>query len=214
MEAFTNIIFNIAGAQVSLLELICTMSGLVCVFLAGRAKVANFWVGYVYNILLFLLFLDKHLYSSMLLQPISFVINFLGHWRWTHPKEGEANGEQRLKITTMPRKECIIGIAVIVVCALGWGAVLGNLGRLWPGTFPPAESPYLDAFTTIMIFGAQYLSAQKHIECWIVWIIVDVAQIALYLSAGLIFMPAVSAIYLILAVMGLKEWRKQLKTQE
>ncbi len=214
MGALTDIIFNIAGAQVSLLELICTMSGLVCVFLAGRAKVANFWIGYVYNILLFLLFFDKHLYSSMLLQPISFVINFLGHWRWTHPKEGEANGERKLKITTMPRRDCIIGIAMIVVFALGWGAVLGNLGRLWPGTFPPAESPYLDSFTTIMIFGAQYLSAQKHIECWIVWIIVDVAQIALYLSAGLIFMPAVSAIYLILAVMGLKEWRKQLKTQE
>ena len=71
-----NIVFTFAGAGVSALEIICTLTGLLCVFLAVRGKVANFWVGYLYNILLFLLFLQNRLYSSMLLQPISLAINF------------------------------------------------------------------------------------------------------------------------------------------
>ena len=51
-----NTLFTIGGQSVSLLETVSVVSGLLCVFLATRAKVANFWVGYIYNILLFMLF--------------------------------------------------------------------------------------------------------------------------------------------------------------
>ena len=91
MELFSinNILFSIGGQGVSLIELISVVAGLTCVYLATRAKVSNFWVGYAYNILLFILFYQKGLYSSMLVQPVSFAINFYGHYRWTHPRTGE-----------------------------------------------------------------------------------------------------------------------------
>ena len=70
------ILFSLGGIGVSLIELLSVMVGLTCVFLAGRARVANFWFGYLYNILLFVMFAQKHLYFSMALQPVSLVINF------------------------------------------------------------------------------------------------------------------------------------------
>ena len=73
-----NIAFTLGGTGVSFLELIGVIAGLTCVVMAGRNSKYNFWVGYLYNILLFTLFWQRHLYSAMLLQPIAFGINAFG----------------------------------------------------------------------------------------------------------------------------------------
>ena len=80
-------------------------------------------------------------------------------------------------------------------------------------TFRPAARPFLDAFVTMMILTAQYLSALKKMECWAAWIAVNTTNIILYILAGLFFMPLVSACYLVLAFFGIKSWRKQMKEQ-
>ena len=67
-----NVIFSIGGQGVSLIEAISVVSGLTCVYLATRAKVANFWVGYIYNVLLFILFYNfKNSFFIELFQPIN-----------------------------------------------------------------------------------------------------------------------------------------------
>jgi nicotinamide mononucleotide transporter len=203
-----NILFSIAGQGVSLVEILSVAAGLTCVYLATRAKVANFWVGYVYNILLFILFYQKGLYSSMLVQPISFAINFYGHWRWTHPAKEEANSQKQLKITLLSAKERLFHAALMVVFMIVWGVVLTFLDDIFPSVFSEAKKPYLDAFVTGAILTAQYLSAQKKLDCWAVWFVVNITNITLYLLAGLAFLPMVSAGYLILAFMGFAMWKK------
>lgn len=203
-----NILFSIAGQGVSLVEILSVAAGLTCVYLATRAKVANFWVGYLYNILLFILFYQKGLYSSMLVQPISFAINFYGHWRWTHPAKEEANSQKQLKITLLSAKERLFHAALMVVFMIVWGVVLTFLDDIFPSVFSEAKKPYLDAFVTGAILTAQYLSAQKKLDCWAVWFVVNITNITLYLLAGLAFLPMVSAGYLILAFMGFAMWKK------
>jgi nicotinamide riboside transporter PnuC len=96
-----NIIFSIGGQGVSLIEILSVASGLTCVYLATRAKVANFWVGYAYNILLFILFLSegalfKHAGSTGL------VCNkFLRTLQMDTSKKGEENKSHQLKVTLM-----------------------------------------------------------------------------------------------------------------
>jgi nicotinamide mononucleotide transporter len=92
--------------------------------------------------------------------------------------------------------------------------MLREVGNIWPDAFPPATRPFLDAFVTMVILTAQYLSAQKKIECWGAWTVVNVTNVILYISAGLIFMPIVSASYLVLAFFGFSSWKKQIKSQE
>ena len=65
-----------------LIDLLTSVAGLTCVFLAGRNSKYNFWVGYVYSLLLFLMFWNKNLYANLILQPISLGINVLGHYRF------------------------------------------------------------------------------------------------------------------------------------
>ncbi len=214
MFSIDNVIFSIGGQGVSLLELLAVIAGLSCVYLATRGKVLNFWMGYLYNILLFFMFLQKHLYSSMLIQPVSFVINFFGHHRWTHPKKGEENKKHQLRVTLLTNKERLKYALLISVFTVVWGFVLSNLNNWAPQLFPMARQPFLDAFVTGAILLAQYLSAQKKIDCWGAWLVVNITNIILYVRAGLTFMPIVSGSYLILAFFGFAMWRKQMREQE
>lgn len=206
-----NIIFSLGGQGVSLIEILSVMTGLTCVYLATRAKVANFWVGYAYNVLLFILFYQKGLYSSMLVQPVSFIINFYGHYRWTHPKKGEENSRNQLKVTLMSHQSRVRFIIQTFAIGVVWGFLLTYIDDIFPGVFREAQRPFLDAFVTVTILTAQYLSAQKKLECWAAWFMVNVTNITLYILAGLVFLPMVSAGYLVLAFFGFAMWRKQFK---
>ena len=122
-----NIFFTIGGQGISFLEFFAVLTGLSCVFLASRGKVANFWIGYLYNILLFMMFMQKNLYSSMLIQPISLIINLFGHYRWTHPRENEKDGKSLLKITLLTGRQRIIILCQVAILAFLWGLLLSKL---------------------------------------------------------------------------------------
>ncbi len=208
------ILFSVGNYQVSLLELLSTIFGLTCVFLAGRGKTINYWFGYIYSILLFLLFFQKHLYSSTILQPVSLTIAIYGHYRWSHPHKEEENRKKELKIRTLDKKEALVSIIFVAIFCLLWGLLVQAIGHNWPDLFPPAVHPYLDAFVMGSMLAAQYLSARKVLECWGYWGIVNITNIILYLYSGMIFMPIVCSVYLVLAVMGFISWKKEWKTQD
>jgi len=196
-----------------ILELAAVLVGVTCVFLAGRERVLNFWFGYLNIALLALLFFTKHLYFSLALQPICLVINTIGLYRWTHPKTGEENSQNELKITHISNSRIFRYAVFSVLLGLVLGWAMQQTGILWPEAFPPATRPYLDAFVVTVTLMAQYLSAQKYLECWWCWIVVNTTNIILYLLAGLVVLPCVSACYLVLAIMGLLSWRKKMKEQ-
>lgn len=211
-------LFTIAGdLPVLLIDLVTAIFGLTCVFLAGRNSKYNFWVGYFYTALLFLMFWNKNLYASLILQPISLGINILGHYRWTHPKKGEESSSdpKSLKVTILTWRQRTITVALVFLLAIVWGWVLRQLGTRWfVGVFPSDPIPYLDAFVTVLILVAQFLSAQKKWDCWVVWLFVNITQIILHISVGHIFMPIVSGLYLINGLASLYTWFKLYKKEK
>ena len=201
------VIFSLSGRPVLLLDLICSVLGLTTVFLAGRNSKYNFWVGYLYTAALFLLFMHRNLYASLLLQPVSLVINMLGHYRWTHPKPEETSDGKTLNVSSlnlMWRIYCVVG--VLVVAGL-WGWSLDRL-------FPADPHPYLDSCVTVLILLAQLLSALKKWDCWIAWLLVNITQIALHLSVGNVLMSIVSGLYLINGLWSLYTWVKLYRKQK
>ena len=185
------------------LDLISSVLGLTCVFLAGRNSKYNFWVGYLYTAALFFLFWNKNLYASLLLQPVSLAINILGHYRWTHPRADEQSSQDAsaLKVSSLsPSAAIICAVGTLLVAGL-WGLTLDKL-------FPADPHPYLDCIVTALILLAQLLSSLKKWECWIVWLLVNVTQIILHISVGNVFMPIVCGLYLINGLWSLATWVK------
>lgn len=202
------VIFELAGRPVLLIDLVSSILGLTCVFLAGRNSKYNFWVGYLYTAALFFLFWNRNLYASLLLQPISLAINIMGHYRWTHPKAEEASAQDAnaLKVSMLTWTERAYAVIVLVVVASLWGWTLDHL-------FPADPHPYLDTVVTVLILLAQLLSALKKWDCWVVWLLVNVTQLALHISVGNVFMPIVSGLYLINGLWSLATWMKLYKNK-
>ncbi|MBR6246396.1 MAG: nicotinamide mononucleotide transporter, partial [Bacteroidales bacterium] len=147
MEWINTALFTLGGDRpVLVIDLVTSLLGLTCVFLAGRNSKYNFWVGYLYTAALFLMFWNKNLYASLLLQPVSLAINVLGHWRWTHPRSGEesAADEKALKVSMLSWPERLLCILSVFLIAGLWGWTLDSL-------FPADPHPYLDSCVTVLI---------------------------------------------------------------
>ena len=187
--------------MMNVFDIIAAILGLVCVFLAGRGSKYNFYVGYLYSAALFLLFWERNLLASLMLQPVSLVINAVGHYRWTHPREGEASSEKAgdLKVSTLSTAGRVISVATVFVVAAVWGMLLDRL-------FPADPHPYLDSCLTILILVAQTLSALKKWDCWVAWLFVNIVQLALHLSVGNVCMSVVSALYLANSIVSIRQW--------
>ncbi len=204
MEWINYTLFTFAGDKpVLLIDIITSILGLTCVFLAGRNSKYNFWVGYLYTTALFLMFWNKNLYASLLLQPISLGINILGHYKWTHPKEEEKSSENdsALKVSMLSWPERGLAVLAVFMIAGLWGWILDSL-------FPADPHPYLDSCVTVLILVAQFLSAMKKWDCWVAWMVVNITQIMLHISVGHIFMPFVSGLYLVNGIWSLITWSK------
>jgi nicotinamide mononucleotide transporter len=52
--------------------------------------------------------------------------------------------------------------------------------------------------------------AQRAIESWVFWIVVDIASIILYVRRDIPAMSVLYCLFLMLAVRGLVSWRRQL----
>ena len=208
MEWMNYTLFSLGGAPVLLIDVITSVLGLTCVFLAGRNSKYNFWVGYLYTAALFVMFWNKNLYASLLLQPISLVINLMGHYRWTHPHEQERSSrdEKVLAVSRLTAVQRVFAVVAVLVIAGAWGWLLDML-------FPADPHPYLDSCVTVLILVAQFLSAQKKWDCWIAWLLVNITQIALHISVGHVFMPIVCGLYLANGLWSLISWNKLYKNK-
>ncbi len=201
MDFIDIILFEMGGKPVMLIDLLSAVFGLTTVFLAGRNSRYNFYVGYMYTALLFLMFWQKNLYANLILQPISLGINIMGQYRWSHPKKEEESsekaGELKVSMLTWPYRVMIVILVLVLALVYGW---------LMSRTNNPL--PYLDCCVTVLILTAQTLSAMKKWDCWIAWLFVNIANLTLYLKAGLVFMPIVSGLYLVNGIWSLFTWYK------
>ena len=111
----------------------------------------------------------------------------------------------------MSIQQIMLSLAILAIGTMGLGYFMQNIHHIFPNTFPtPASYPFPDAFTTIASVLATFLMARKKVECWILWIVVDVVSILLYNLKGIRFVAAEYVIFLLMSAFGLYFWIKKL----
>lgn len=203
------VLFQVLGYPISLLELIATIFMLVSVFCATRANIITWPTGLVSNVAFFVLFYQVNLYSDMVLQVFFFGISIYGWWNWRR-KSVRANQQSAVKIQWLDnwsRNFWFLGLAVFTVL---WGFLMARIHIWLPVVFPQAAAfPFPDALTTVLSIGATVLMAQKKLEAWVLWIIVDVVATYLYWRKDLLFVSVEFFIFLLMSVYGLMNWMKE-----
>jgi nicotinamide mononucleotide transporter len=168
------------------------------VFLSVRQNIWS-WPTALVNVALYsVVFYESGLYSDMGLQVVYFALSLYGWYEWLYGGAGHTT----LKVSRTPRRTWLI----LSVTGLAFWAVDGALTSRLPGV----AVPYIDAATATTSLVAQYMMTRKLLENWIVWIVVDVAYVALFIWRGLYLTAVNYAVYLVLAVLGYLAWKRSL----
>jgi len=206
------IFFTIFGYEMSFLEFFGTILNIISVWLVIKNKIWTWPIGNVAVILFAILFYQIQLYSDLFEQIYFFIAGFYGWFVWLKLRSGENNNSEDLGITSSSPKTLGIYFVAIGLGTLLMGHLMSNIHLYLSTYFPvPATFAYLDAFTTVLSFAATILMAHKKIECWYLWILVDVIGIGLYFSKGVIFISILYVIFLVLAIRGLLSWNELYK---
>lgn len=216
MKEFFNVqneFFNLLGYSMSYIEFFGVMSGLVAVWLSAKAHIWSWPVGIVNVVLSFLLYYQVQLYPDMFLQAFFFVTNIMGWWRWSHPKPDEADKKQELKVSYMKNSQLVFISAVTIVGTLMLGGFASRLHEWFPILFSqPSAYPYIDSFIMVMSIVTTFYMIQKKIECWIIWIIVDLVATYLYYIKGIKFYSFEYLVFCGIASFGLWNWIREYKS--
>jgi nicotinamide mononucleotide transporter len=180
--------------QFTLLEITGFITGIAGIVLTLKQNIWCFPVGLInVSISLFLFYLE-HLYADAIQQLFYIILLTYGWYSWLRPGE-----KKEIPVTILKRKDLPLLIIAIFACALTLGATLHK--------FTNASLPFIDATATSIAFAAQYLVAGKKLENWLLWIIVNVAYIAIYLYKDLPLYALLSMVYLFLAIAGYRSWK-------
>jgi nicotinamide mononucleotide transporter len=80
-------------------------------------------------------------------------------------------------------------------------------------TYTRASFAYLDSITTVFAIFATYLVAQKVVENWLYWLVIDTISIYLYIEKDLQPTAFLFVLYLLIASYGYWSWLQTYKKQ-
>ncbi len=197
----------------SYLEFFGVVTGLFAVWLSAKAIIWSWPIGLVNVVLAFLLYYQVQLYPDMFLQVFFFATNIIGWWRWSHPRAGEEDRKQELKVSYMKKSQLLLTIAAGLAGTFILGKFASNLHHWFPSVFfLPGAYPYLDSFITVMSIVTTFYMIQKKIECWVIWLIVDLVATYLYYIKGVKFYSLEYFIFSLIAAFGLWHWMKEYRS--
>lgn len=208
-----NYLFEAWGYKVSYLELFGLISGIIAVWLSALANIWSWPIGIINVVLSFFIFFQVQLYPDMFLQIFFFVTNIIGWWRWAHPKPEEEDRKHELKVSFMKPKQLLMLATIGVSGTFLMGLCASYLHEWIPLVFSqPSASPYTDSFITVMSIITTFYMIEKKIECWIIWIIVDMTATYLYYVREIPLYSLLYLIFTLIAAFALFNWIREYKS--
>lgn len=168
--------------------------GLIQIWLLVRRSVWNFPVAMVMVSLIGVTLFEARLYAETGLQVFFFVVNAIGWYQWRAVKDaGHA-----VPVGWMRWSSRAIWAAITAVLSVSLGWLMHR--------FTNAALPFADSAVTGASIAAQLLLNARRIENWMLWVAIDVVSVALYLYRDLYFLAALYLAFLVISVIGLRQW--------
>jgi len=177
-------------------EVVAVVFGIAYVLLAAKESLWAWFFAFFGTLIYTILFWDGALLSSALLNFYYMIMAVYGFVLW----RGGGDNSEELAITSWSFSKNITVIILGIIVSV----VVGYLSA----TYTPAKFAYLDAFVMIFSVIATWMLANKVLENWLFWIVIDSAAVVLYWKSGYHATIVLFTLYIILAVYGHFSWRK------
>jgi len=116
-------------------------------------------------------------------------------WKFSHKSAEENHGFRRVNIRT------------ILILLLSF-FVLFALSVIFLYQFTNSQMIIPDSLIAVLSIMAMWMAAKKIVECWHIWIFVNIFATGLYIHQNLYPTAVLFSVYSILSFVGLKEWLK------
>lgn len=148
------------------------------------------------------LFFQTRLYADGTLQIFFFVALAWGWWHWVRGR----GAAPELPVTTISGRERLVVVIVTALATVAWA----EAARRWTNSL----MPWRDATIAMLQVAGQVLQARKKLENWAFFAVANVIAIPAYWSAELAFTALLFGLYLVLGMIGWRDWWKAMRAQE
>lgn len=179
-------------------ELVAAFVSAVDVWLATRRSMISWPITILASLLYAEQFRESRLYSDMLLQGVFVIFAVYGWWYWWRGLKTE--GAVRVVVPQWAELARDAALGVVASVLLGW----------WMKMHTDASLPWLDAALTGFSLVGTWWGARKYIANWWLWIGLDAIYIGEYMYKGLDLTAGLYAVFVVLAAMGVRDWRRAL----
>ncbi|MDA8492826.1 nicotinamide riboside transporter PnuC [Kluyvera georgiana] len=207
------------GYDLSWIEAVGTIAGLLCIWLASLEKIVNYLFGLINVTLFAIIFFQIQLYASLLLQLFFFAANIYGWYAWSRQT---SQNEAELQIRWLPLPKalawlaaCVVAIALMILYIDPVFSVLTQVAvnvmqRLGMNvvmpTLQPDAFPFWDSSMMVLSIAAMVLMTRKYVENWLLWVIINVISVAIFTLQGVYAMALEYLILTFIALNGSRMW--------
>lgn len=202
-----NIIETIDLSQ--LIEIIAVVFGVLSVWYAHKENIWVFPFGII-NVLIYIyICISAKLYANAGINVVYFLTNIYGWYMWSRTNENE----ETLQISRNSTQQNIVWLllAFVLYGLIVWILRIANQND---PEYLNSILPWIDGLNTSFFLCATFLMALKKLENWLFWIAGNIISIPVYFSQELYFTSLQYAIFLVIAIMGWREWRVRALNKE
>lgn len=179
-------------------ELVAVAVTLLSIWLATKENIWYYPTGLVALVMYTWLYYSARLYAESLLQVICFALMVYGWYEWLH---GGAH-KTELPVTRTPRWAWVAGISS--------GLAASALTIAVQRTYTDNPNPYVDSSLFAWSLVAQWMTARKWLENWILWLLINTVSVPLYIARDLTLTAGLYVGLWVLAIVGYVQWRRTL----
>ncbi len=207
------------GYDLSWIEAVGTVAGLLCIWLASLEKIVNYFFGLVNVTLFAIIFFQIQLYASLLLQLFFFAANIYGWYAWSRQTQQH---EAELQIRWLPKPKaigwlaaCVVAIGLMTVYIDPVFAFLTRVAvnvmqffglNVTQPTLQPDAFPFWDSCMMVLSIVAMVLMTRKYVENWLLWVIINVISVVIFALQGVYAMSLEYLILTFIALNGSRMW--------
>ncbi len=190
------------------LELFAATLGVISVAYARKENILVFPIGLVNVSIYIYIYFVARFYANAGINIVYFISNAYGWYLWGRTNEDDS----KLKVSNNTKLQNWLSWSGAVVVYVVVYYLLIHVNRDNPD-YLNTYLPYLDSFNTSFFLIATILMAFKKVENWVFWTVGNVVSIPIFLWQGLYFTSLQYALFLLLAVLGWKEWGEKSKKE-
>ncbi|WP_400163599.1 nicotinamide riboside transporter PnuC [Brevibacillus sp. TJ4] len=195
----------------SLLGLISSLTGMMCVVLVAKGKISNYYFGIIQTSTYAYIAFGYGLYGEAMLNGLFYLpVQFIGLYMWSKNRASVSSIGEDVAVKRLSKKGWLYLAGIAIAGSILYAELLHYIG---------GQQVRLDSAAVVLSILAQILMLKRYAEQWVLWIAVNVLSILLWVvtlvsqGGNDLNMVVMWTAFLVNSIYGYVNWLKMEKAQ-